>query len=279
MKKILTAAIQLNAGSDKSQNIENATKLITKAARKGAQLIALPEVFNWRGSSKEIKRHCESIPGPTSMKMAELAASLKIFLLCGSIIESNPQSPKPFNTSFLLNPRGDIVAYYRKIHLFKVTISGKVSIDEKSMYSAGNRIKTVTTPFGTAGFTICYDLRFPELYRTLADKVAKIIFVPSAFTFETGKAHWEVLLRARAIENQVYIIAPNQYGKDPLGNNNYGHSMIVDPWGTIIAQCSNSEKIIYGELDLAYLQKVRKELPSIQHRRKDLFPCSLPPDF
>lgn len=271
MKNILTAAIQLNARADKSHNIENATKLIKKAAHKGAQLIALPEVFNWRGRRKEILQNCETIPGPTSIKMAELAASLKIFLLCGSIIETTHQSPKPFNTSFLLNPRGKIIACYRKLHLFKVHLRGKATIDEKSIYSAGNEVKTATTPFGKLGFTICYDLRFPELYRTLADKGALVIFVPSAFTFETGKAHWEVLLRARAIENQVYVIAPNQYGKDPLGKSNYGHSMIVDPWGTIIAQCSNSEAIIYGELNLDFLQKVRKELPSLKHKRRDIY--------
>jgi predicted amidohydrolase len=271
MKKISAAVIQLNAGSDKSQNIKNATKLIKRAAYKGAQLIALPEVFSWRGSRKEIQHNCEPIPGPTSKKMAELAASLKIFLLCGSIIETNPQSSKPFNTSILLNHRGKIIACYRKLHLFKVHMVGKATIDEKSTYSAGSEVKIARTPFGKVGFTICYDLRFPELYRTLADKGALVIFVPSAFTFETGKAHWEVLLRARAIENQVYIIAPNQCGKDPSGNKNYGHSMIVDPWGSIITQCSNGEKIIYGELNLDYLKKVRKKLPSLHHKRKDIF--------
>jgi len=271
MKKILAAAIQLNAGSDKSQNSDNATKLIKRAALKGAQLIVLPEVFNWRGSRKEIQHNCEPIPGPTSMRMSELASSLKIFLLCGSILERNPQGPKPFNTSILINPQGKIVACYRKLHLFKVQLKGKATIDETSIYSAGNEVKTAATPFGKVGFTICYDLRFPELYRTLASRGALIIFVPSAFTLETGKAHWELLLRSRAIENQIYIIAPNQYGKDPLCNRNYGHSMIVDPWGTIIAQCTSGERIIYGELDFKYLKKIRKELPSLKHKRKDIF--------
>ena len=270
MNKLLTAAIQLNAGSDKLQNIDSATNLITKAAHKGAHLIALPELFTWRGRRKEIKHNCEPIPGPTSMRMSELASSLKIFLLCGSIIERNPKGPKPFNTSILINPQGKIVAYYRKLHLFKVAIKGKANIDEKSLYTAGNEVKTAVTPFGKVGFTICYDLRFPELYRSLCNKGVLTIFVPSAFTFETGKAHWESLLRSRAIENQIYIIAPNQYGKDPLGNRNFGHSMIVDPWGTIIAKCTTGEKIIYGELDLNYLKIIRKELPSLQHKRKDI---------
>jgi predicted amidohydrolase len=276
VKKLLSAAIQLNAGSDKHQNIENATRLIKKAANKGAQLIALPEVFNWRGNRKEILDNCEPIPGPTSTRMAELAATLKIFLLCGSIIETNPESSKPFNTSFLISPRGKILSCYRKLHLFKVTLKGKSTIDETRIYSAGNEAKTALTSFGRVGITICYDLRFPELYRTLTHQGAVVIFIPSSFTFETGKAHWETLIRARAIENQVYIIAPNQYGKDPSGNNTYGHSMIVDPWGTVIARCSNREKIIYGELDINHLKKVRKSLPSLQHKRRDLLWYTLP---
>lgn len=271
MKTILAAAIQLNAGSDKKRNIENAARLIQKAALRGAKLIALPEVFNWRGSSKHIHHHCEPIPGPTSFRMSELAAALDIFLLCGSIIETNPEGVRPFNTSIMLNTRGKMIACYRKLHLFNIHGPGTTTIDESRMYSAGNEVVTARIPFSKVGFTTCYDLRFPELYRRLADNGARIIFVPSSFTYETGKAHWEILLRARAIENQVYIIAPNQYGKDPLGNRQYGHSMIIDPWGTVIARCSNEETIIYGELDNNYLNKIRTKLPSLNHIRRDVF--------
>ena len=276
MEKILSAAIQLNAGSDKKLNIENAAKLIEKAAHRGAKLIALPEVFNWRGVRKEIPDNCESIPGPTSLRMSELAATLKIFLLCGSIIETNTEGSRPFNTSFLINPSGKIIVLYRKIPLFKIPQRGKSAIDETRIYSSGNEVVTARIPFCKVGFTICYDLRFPELFRRLADNGAGIIFVPSSFTYETGKAHWEILLRARAIENQAYIIAPNQYGKDPSGNSHYGHSMIVDPWGTVIGQCSNGEKIIYGELDINHLKKVRKILPSLKHIRNDVFCFPVP---
>jgi predicted amidohydrolase len=266
MKKIRAAAIQLNAGADKRKNIEKATQLIEQAAQRGARLIVLPEVFNWRGKRSEIKRNGEPIPGPTSIKMAELAASRKLFLVCGSIIETHPHNQKPFNTSFLINPRGKISASYRKIHLFKFKPRDKAPLDESSIYSPGRDLTTAHTPLGKVGFSICYDLRFPELYRTLARQGAQIIFVPSAFTFETGKAHWETLIRARAIENQVYIIAPNQHGKDPLDNRNYGHSMIVNPWGTVIAQCQNGENIIYADLDPSYLKKVRRDLPVLQNR-------------
>ena len=270
MRKKLTAAIQLQSGTDKSKNIENATRLIQKAASRGARLISLPELFNWNGQRKEIPDHCEPIPGPTSDLMSKLATSLKVYILCGSILETNPHASKPFNTCFLIDPKGTLRACYRKIHLFKLVIHGTHVLDEQSIYSTGNEIKTAFTAFGKVGFSNCYDLRFPELYRTLTYNGAKIIFVPSAFPYETGKSHWETLLRARAIENQVYIIAPNQFGKDPNGNKLYGHSMIVDPWGTVIASATNDEKIIYAELDLEYLNSVRNKLPSLKHKRTDI---------
>lgn len=266
MKKILSAAIQLNTGADKHLNIDRATKLIQKAYRRGARLIVLPETFNWRGSRKDIPEKAEPIPGPTAEHMAALAGSLRIFLVCGSILETNPVNPqKPYNTSMLLDPCGNITACYRKIHLFRLTREDKTTIDESRIYSAGNAVTTASTPWGTVGFSICFDLRFPELYRSLVRQGAEIIFVPSAFTSHTGKAHWETLIRARAIENQVYIIAPNQEGTDPLGNSCYGHSTIVDPWGSVVARCQKGEQIIYAELDLRYLKKVRKDLPLLDH--------------
>ena len=267
MKKVPTAVIQINAGPDKEVNLENAARLIRRAARNGARLVALPELFNWRGSKREIEKNSEPLSGYTFRKMAGLASSLNIFLLCGSILEINPRSKKPFNTSFFLSPQGKLIAKYRKIHLFTLRVPGKTVIDEQSVYSNGKVVKSASTPFGTVGLTICYDLRFPELYRSLTYQGAEIIFVPSAFTFDTGKAHWETLIRARAIENQVYIIAPNQCGTGPSDTPNYGNSMVVDPWGTVIARCKNEEKIIYAELDITYLKKVRTKLPALSHGR------------
>jgi len=257
----------MNAGPDKKVNLKNAARLIRRAAANGAWLVALPELFNWRGSNKEIEKISEPFPGFTFRKMANLASSLNIFLLSGSILEINPRSKRPFNTSFLVSPQGKLIAKYRKIHLFKLQVPGKVLIDEQSVYSAGKVVESTSTPFGTVGLTICYDLRFPELYRFLTFQGAEIIFVPSAFTFDTGKDHWETLIRTRAIENQVYIIAPNQCGTGPSDTSNYGHSMIVDPWGTVIAKCENEEKIIYAELDRRYLKKVRTKLPVLSHSR------------
>lgn len=265
MQKLPTAVIQMNAGPDKEVNIENAARLINRASRNGAWLVALPELFNWRGNKKGIEKNSEPLSGFTFKIMADLASSLNIFLLCGSILEVNPRSARPYNTSLLLSPQGKLIAQYRKIHLFKLKSPGKTLIDEQSLYSPGKVAKAATTPFATVGITICYDLRFPELYRSLTYQGAEIIFVPSAFTLETGIAHWETLIRARAIENQVFIIAPNQCGTGPSATRNYGHSMIVDPWGTVIASCKDGEKIIYAELDLMYLKTVRKKLPALSH--------------
>lgn len=271
MAKTIIAAAQMNSGSDKEKNIRLAADLITKAARKGAKLVALPELFSWQGGSREMPLASEPIPGPTSTRMAALAAELKIFLLCGSILERNPRGPRPFNTSFLINPSGRITGLYRKLHLFRVKLPDGTFLNEKSAYTAGDSVVTAFTPLGRLGFSICYDLRFPELYRALVDRGAVIITVPSSFTFATGKAHWELLLRARAIENQVYVIAPNQHGTDPQGTKRYGHSMIIDPWGNILTSRREGNGIIYAPIDLESLKQIRKNLPCLRQRRKDLF--------
>jgi predicted amidohydrolase len=271
MAKTIVAAIQMSSGSDKEKNLRLAADLVAEAARKGARLVALPELFSWQGSSREMPRGCEPIPGPTSQHMTELAARLKIFLLCGSILEKNPRGPRPFNTSVLINPAGRITGMYRKLHLFKVRLPNGTVINEGAAYTAGTGIVTAPTPVGRLGFSICYDLRFPELYRVLVDRGASIIAVPSSFTSTTGKDHWEVLLRSRAIENQVYIVAPNQHGKDPQGIRRYGHSMIVDPWGNILASHGDGNGVISAEIDLSSLKQVRKNQPCLRQRRKDLF--------
>lgn len=270
MVKTIVAAVQMNSGSDKEKNMRLAAELVTEAACNGARMVALPELFSWQGSSREMPSASEPIPGPSSARMAELAAGLKIFLLCGSILERNPRGSRPFNTSFLINPSGRITGLYRKLHLFKARLPDGTVLNEKVAYTAGAGIVTATTPLGRLGFSICYDLRFPELYRAMVDRGAVIITVPSSFTFATGKAHWEVLLRTRAIENQVYVIAPNQHGRDPRGTRRYGHSMIIDPWGNILASRREGNGIIYARLDPAFLRQVRKNLPCLRQRRKDV---------
>ncbi len=265
--KFIAAAIQMLALPDKRANLETAEAKVREAADKGARMVALPEVFNWRGDKSEENRFAESIPGPTSDLMGQLAGELHIYLLAGSFLEAVPGSGKAYNTSLFFSPEGDLLARYRKIHLFDVHIPDGVSAMESEARQPGEAVVVTETEFCPIGITICYDLRFPELYRAQVSKGAQVIFVPSAFTAFTGEAHWEPLLRARAIENQVYIVAPNQVGKNPRSFATYGNSMIVDPWGRVVARASDTPGVIFAEIDLQYLAKVRSELPALSHRK------------
>jgi predicted amidohydrolase len=265
--KFIAAAVQMLASDDKAANLTEAERWVREAVRLGARLVVLPEVFIWRGNKKLEREFAEAIPGPTANKLGELARELNIFLLGGSILEAIPASPKAYNTSLLFDPAGSLVAAYRKIHLFDVDLANGVSLRESETRAHGGDVVAVQTELGTLGLSVCYDLRFPELYRGLADKGAHLIFVPSAFTAFTGQAHWETLLRARAIENQAYIIAADQYGKSAKSFECHGHSMIVDPWGTILAELPDGPGVITAEIDLEHLAKVRAELPALNHRK------------
>jgi predicted amidohydrolase len=265
--KFLAAAIQMLASSDREANLNEAEAKVRQAAARGARVVALPEVFNWRGEKDEERKHAEPISGPTANLMAGLSRELGIYLVAGSFLEKIPASRKAYNTSLFFDPRGDLLGRYRKIHLFDVDLEGGVSTRESDTRDPGEEIVVAQTEFCLMGLTICYDLRFPELYRALAAKGAQVIFVPSAFTALTGEAHWEPLLRARAIENQAYIIAPNQIGKNPKSFATYGNSMIVDPWGRVLARASDCPGVIFAEVDLTYLAKVRAELPALSHRK------------
>jgi predicted amidohydrolase len=266
-RRFLTAALQFGAGSDKKINLATAERLSRIAAARGAQLIVLPEVFFWRGARQDETAAAEPIPGPTTERLAALARDLGAHLVGGSILEHVPGSAKVFNTSTVFGPTGEMLGRYRKAHLFDVDIPGHVSIRESDTRMGGSEPIVVKTPLATLGLSICYDLRFPELYRRLTDLEAEVVCIPSAFTFATGALHWEVLLRARAIENQVYVIAANQTGFGPAGFADFGHSLIVDPWGTPIGRASNAETVLVSEIDLDYLAQIRRELPCLTHRR------------
>lgn len=265
--KFLAAAIQMLASPDKDENLKEAEAKVREAAAREAKVVALPEVFNWRGDKKEEKKYAEPIPGPTSQLMSRLARELGIYLLSGSILEEISGSDKAYNTSLLFDPKGHSIARYRKIHLFDVEIERGVCAMESATRQPGGEVVVAETELCPMGLTVCYDLRFPELYRALVAKGSQLIFVPSAFTALTGEAHWEPLLRARAIENQAYIVAPNQVGKNPKSFATYGNSMIVDPWGRILARAADFPGVILAEIDLSYLAKVRAELPSLTHRK------------
>lgn len=264
--RFLAAAVQLAASADKAANLDIACGLVREAARRGAELIVLPEVFAWRGTPDGERAVAEPIPGPTSERLAALARELRVVLVGGSLLEVAPDDAKPFNTCTVYDRDGALLASYRKLHLFDVDIAGHVTHRESDSRARGGTVVSVATDLGVLGLSICYDLRFPELYRQLAAAGAEILCVPSAFTFPTGAHHWEILLRARAIENLAYVIAPNQIGRSPSGLQDYGHSMIVDPWGTPVARASNQPMAIVAEIDRDYLARVRRELPSLTHR-------------
>lgn len=267
------AAVQMNSVNNKEANLKKAEQFIHLAAKQEAKVVVLPEMFNFSGKPDEKKENAEPVPGPTINYLRELGKKFNIYLLCGSIMEeSEERSGRIFcNTSVFLNPQGEVIGKYRKLHLFDVSLPDGSCRLESELITGGNEVVQVKTPVASFGLTICYDLRFPELYRRLTRKGAQIVFVPSAFTLETGKDHWEILVRARAIENQLYVIAPNQIGKDIYGRRSWGKSMIVDPWGAPLARAPEKETVIFAEIDLSYQQKVRENLPSLSHIREDLF--------
>lgn len=261
------AAAQMTSGADKAHNLDVATRLIRKAAESGAQLVGLPENFSWMGPEPERAENAETVEGATLARMAELARSLKISVLAGSVLETGAPGGRLFNTSALFGPDGARLGLYRKIHLFDVEVGDGQTYRESAAVAPGTEVVVADAPLGKVGMSVCYDLRFPELYRKLSQQGAVLLTVPSAFTLMTGKDHWEVLLRARAIENQAYVMAPAQQGKHPKDRLTWGHAMIVDPWGLVIARASEGEGLAMAELDLEYLAKVRRTLPALQHRR------------
>ncbi|MGO9450617.1 MAG: carbon-nitrogen hydrolase family protein [Candidatus Binataceae bacterium] len=263
----LAAAIQMAANSDKAANLDRAERLVRLAAARGANLVVLPEVFNCRGKRAEDRAAAETLEGESITRMMALARGLGIHLVAGSITELADGESRSYNTSVLLGPDGSRLAIYRKIHLFDVDLPGRVTIRESDAKLPGSNVVTSTTPIGAIGLTICYDIRFPELYRELVFAGAQIITLPSAFTFPTGEAHWETLIRARAIENQVYMIAPAQFGPNVHGFSDYGNSMIVDPWGRVLARAADQEGVVVAPIDLDYQERVRRELPALTHAR------------
>jgi predicted amidohydrolase len=262
------AAVQLNSTNDKARNLASAERLVRAAVADGAELVALPEKWNLLGGGEELAAGAEELDGPTLTAARGWARELGIHLLAGSIAEQGPE--KAFNTSVMIGPDGADIAVYRKIHLFDVEAGG-VEYRESEHEAPGDEI--VTAPAGevTVGMSVCYDLRFPELYRILALRGAQVVAIPSAFTLATGRDHWEVLLRARAIENQVFVLAPNQVGETPPHYSSYGRSAIVDPWGIVLAAAPDEECFIAADLDLGAQERIRASLPSLANRRPEAY--------
>lgn len=263
------AAVQLNSTPDMEGNLVRVRAWIEEAAKRGAQLVALPEHFAYVGPEDEVSPAAQSLDGPLVTGFRELAGKLGIFLLLGSFPELTAAGGRPYNAGLLLGPQGQILAHYRKMHLFDVDLPGVPSYRESHKIQAGSEVVTAPlpgTPF-TAGLAICYDLRFPELFRSLTAQGANLLCVPAAFTRTTGPDHWQVLLRARAIENLAYVVAPAQWGQHAAGRRSYGRSLIIDPWGLVLAQAPDGEGVILAHLDFDRLQKLRREMPCLTHRR------------
>ena len=238
------ALIQLNAGINKQQNIQNTCANVEKAIDKGAEFILLPEIFNYRGPLTGIdlfNEIAEEIPGESLIPLMELAKNAGVNILAGSIYERPEKGNKVYNTSVIINDSGDIICKYRKINLFRAIIDGK-EVDESNIYEAGDKSVTCKLNNMKVGLSICFDLRFPELYREYFNEGVDMIVIPSSFTSKTGKLHWEALLRARAIENYCYVLAPNQFGIDGNGVETYGHSMTIDPQGKVISVLKDQEE-------------------------------------
>jgi len=261
------ALIQMNATNDKSRNIVRAVELVKEAMACQSRFVLLPEVFNFRGvltQPRDIQGIAEPIGGESLRPFMALAKKHKVFILAGSVYEKVKGMKKVYNTSVLIDDNGKISTRYRKIHLFDAIIGKKV-IKESKLFVAGRKMAIGVVDKLRVGLSVCYDLRFPRLYKNYAQQGVHVLCVPSAFTKATGQAHWEVLLRARAIENLCYILAPNQIGHDGRGVPSYGHSMIIDPWGKILAEASgDKEEIIYARLDKDVLAGARKLLPDFR---------------
>ena len=266
----LAAVIQLNSTSDQEDNLRVAEKLIREAAAEEASLIVTPENTNFLGPHEEKVRRAEPLDGPTCSSFSSLAGELGVTLLLGSFNEIGPDENHCYNTSVLFGPDGAILATYRKIHLFDIDLSDDVRFVESATIAPGEEIVVCDLPAGTGlGMSICYDLRFGELYRRLVEQGAQIIAIPSAFTERTGRDHWRPLLQARAIETQCWVLAAAQTGRhdDDGLRQSHGHSMILDPWGKIVTEVEQGVGFAVAEIDLEQVDRVRRSMPVSQHRR------------
>jgi deaminated glutathione amidase len=265
------AAVQLNSGADRGANLDAAERLTRAAAADGASLIVLPEKWTAMGSDEQLRAAAQTLDGAAMQWARATARELGVELVAGSIVELVEGQEKLANTCVHVGPDGELKAVYRKLHMFDVQVAGR-SYRESELEDPGDEIVLSQTADGLQlGLSICYDLRFPELYRILAVRGALAFPLPAAFTLATTRDHWEVLIRARAIENQAFVIAANQIGEHPGGNRSGGRSMIVDPWGTVLAQAPDGEGHIVAELDLDRLAEIRAQLPALANRRAEVY--------
>jgi predicted amidohydrolase len=265
------ACVQLTAGADKAANLENAQRLVARAVSLGAELVVLPEKWNLVGGPEVLHEGAETLEHGESVRaMAGWAKQHGVVLIGGSIAERREGREKLSNTSLVFDASGDLIARYRKLHLFDVEVGGQVYRESQSE-EPGDEVVLTEAGGWKIGLTICYDLRFPELYRLLALAGAELVAVPANFTLHTGMAHWKTLLRARAIENAFYVAAPGQLGEPMAGRPSYGHSLVVDPWGTVIAEAPDRETVVVADLERRRVSEIRSSLPVLAQRRPDVY--------
>jgi deaminated glutathione amidase len=266
------AAVQLQSQDDVSKNLDECRRLVRAARADGTKLVVLPENFAYFGSEQNKRAVAERFADPNGAiqcALSEMARSAEVFLVAGGFPEASADAARPYNTALVFGPDGVPLSSYRKIHLFDVALQDGTNLSESSGTTGGAVDALVCFDIGgfRVGLSICYDLRFPELYRALVSQGANVLLVPAAFTLHTGRDHWHPLLRARAIESQAYVVAAGQWGKHPEGRTTYGHSMVVDPWGTVIAEASDQVGFVSATLDLDYLKRVRAAIPCLGNRR------------
>jgi predicted amidohydrolase len=269
MRKINIALCQIKVLDNKEKNLARAENLISDAAAKGVDFVILPEMFNCPYDRKYFPIFAEGHPGRTTGLLAALARRYSIYIIGGSIPEK--EKSKIYNTSFVFDRDGKLIAKHRKIHLFDVTLKGGIDFKESDTFSPGSKLTVFNSEFGKIGIAICYDMRFPELIRKMVLQDAKIVIVPAAFNMTTGPAHWHITARTRALDNQIYFVAVSTARNKKASYVSYGHSLVVDPWGKIVAEAGIDESIITAEIDLDYIHEIRSELPLLKHRKEELY--------
>lgn len=272
MRKVRIGLCQMMViKSTKKENILKAKSMIYEAADKGAEIVALPEMFNCPYNNKHFREYAETYPSGETLNMLSVAAKeKKIFIVGGSIPELDEQG-RVFNTSFAFDNKGKMIGKHRKVHLFDIDIKDGVKFKESEVLTAGSDITIIDTPWGKVGIAICYDIRFPELIRIMALKGVKIVIIPAAFNMTTGPAHWELLFKSRALDNQVYVVGVSPARNEKYSYVAYGNSLIANPWGSIIGKLDEKEGILVEDINLDYIDEVRESLPLLRHRRKDLY--------
>lgn len=270
MEKIKLALCQMNVIDNKEKNLKKANSMINNAVSENVDFIVLPEMFNCPYSNEKFIEYAEEEKeSSTLLKISQLACKNNVYILAGSIPEKD--GSKLFNTSYLFDKNGEIIAKHRKMHLFDIDVKGKITFMESDVLTAGNEFTVTDTEFGKVGIGICYDIRFPELARIMAQQGALILFYPGAFNMTTGPAHWELLFKSRALDNQVYCVGVAPALNKDSSYHSFGHSIITNPWGDVITEASEKESLIISEIDLSEIKKIREELPLLKNKREDLY--------